>query len=55
MLSQSGHIGQQQSHTHQIVSTRPKPVEHGNVFSMAVVTIVEWLKLVPFFCEETYS
>ena len=29
--------------------TRPKPVEHGYVFSMAVGTIGEWLKLVPFF------
>ena len=29
--------------------TRPKPVEHGYVFSMAVGTIREWLKLVPFF------
>ena len=28
----------------------PKPVEHGYVFSMAVVgTIGEWLKLVSFF------
>ena len=25
------------------------PVEHGYVFSMAVSTIGEWLKLVPFF------
>ena len=30
--------------------TRPKPVEHGYVLSMAVGTIGEWLKLVPFFC-----
>ena len=30
--------------------TRPKPVDHGYVFSMAVGTIGEWLKLVPFFC-----
>ena len=29
-------------------NTRPKPVEHGYVFSMAVGTIWEWLKLVPF-------
>ena len=29
--------------------TRPKPVEHGYVFSMAVGTIGEWLKLVLFF------
>ena len=29
--------------------TRPKPVEHGYVFSMAVGTIGKWLKLVPFF------
>ena len=29
-------------------STRSKPVGHGYVFSMAVGTIVEWLKLVPF-------
>ena len=29
-------------------TTRPKPVEHGYVFSMAVGTIGEWLKLVPF-------
>ena len=28
--------------------TRPKPVDHGYVFSMAVGTIGEWLKLVPF-------
>ena len=31
------------------VGTRPKPVEHGYVFSMAVGIIGEWLKLVPFF------
>ena len=30
--------------------TSPKPVEHGYVFSMAVGTIEEWLKLIPFFC-----
>ena len=29
-------------------TTRPKPVEHGYVFSIAVGTIGEWLKLVPF-------
>ena len=29
--------------------TRPKPVGHGNVFSMAVSSILECLKLVPFF------
>ena len=29
--------------------TRPKPVEHGYVFSMAVSSIGEWLTLVPFF------
>ena len=29
-------------------STRSKPVGHGYVFSMAVGTIWEWLKLVPF-------
>ena len=29
--------------------TRPKPVEHGYVFSMAVGTNGEWLKLVPCF------
>ena len=29
-------------------TTRPKPVEHDYVFSMAVSTIGEWLKLVPF-------
>ena len=29
--------------------TRPKPVENDYVFSMAVGTIGEWLKLVPFF------
>ena len=29
--------------------TRPKHVDHGYVFSMAVGTIGEWLKLVPFF------
>ena len=28
--------------------TRPKPVEHGYVFSMTVGTIGEWRKLVPF-------
>ena len=28
--------------------TRPKPVGHGYVFSFAVGTIGEWLKLVPF-------
>ena len=28
--------------------TRPKPVGHGYVFSMAVGTIGEWLKPVPF-------
>ena len=28
--------------------TRPKPVEHSYVFSMAVGTIWEWMKLVPF-------
>ena len=32
-----------------LICTRPKPVEHGYVFSMAVGTIGEWLKLVPFF------
>ena len=31
-----------------ICYTRPKPVDHGYVFSMAVGTIWEWLKLVPF-------
>ena len=30
-------------------STKPKPVGHGYVFSMAVGTIGEWLKVVPFF------
>ena len=29
--------------------TRPKPVRHGYVFSMAVGTIGEWVKLVLFF------
>ena len=29
-------------------TTRPKPVEHGYVFSIAVGSIGEWLKLVPF-------
>ena len=29
-------------------ATRPKPVGHGYVFSMAVGAIGEWLKLVPF-------
>ena len=29
--------------------TRPKPVEIGYVFSLAVGTIGKWLKLVPFF------
>ena len=32
-----------------VVDTRPKPVEHSYVFSMAVGSIGEWLKLVPFF------
>ena len=32
-----------------ILFTRPKPVGHGYMFSMAVGTIGEWLKLVPFF------
>ena len=32
--------------------TRPKPVEHGYVLSMAVGTIGEWLKLVPFLLED---
>ena len=32
-----------------LIDTRPKPVGHGYVFSMAVGTIGEWLKLVPFF------
>ena len=31
-----------------LINTRLKPVEHGYVFSMAVDTIWEWLKLVPF-------
>ena len=31
-----------------IAHTRPKPVEYGYAFSMAVGTIEEWLKLVPF-------
>ena len=31
-----------------LYNTRPKPVEYGYVFSMAVGTIGEWLKLVPF-------
>ena len=31
-----------------IYYTRQKPVEHGYVFIMAVGTIGEWLKLVPF-------
>ena len=31
-----------------IFLTRPKPVELGYVFSMAVGTIEKWLKLVPF-------
>ena len=31
------------------IDTRPKPVGHGYVFSMAVGTIGEWLKLFPFF------
>ena len=30
-------------------NTRPKPVGHGYVFSMAVGTIGEWLKVVLFF------
>ena len=32
-----------------IYITRPKPVGHGYVFSMAVGTIGEWMKVVPFF------
>ena len=32
--------------------TRPKPVEQGYVFSMAVGTIGEWLKLVHFFLRD---
>ena len=32
-----------------LIFTRPKPVEYGFVFSMAVGTIGEWLKLVSFF------
>ena len=31
-----------------VMETRPKPVDHGYVFSMAVGTIEEWLKLVSF-------
>ena len=31
-----------------LTNTRPKPVEHGYLFSMAVGTIGDWLKLVPF-------
>ena len=34
--------------SHSFNNTRPKPVAHGYVFSMAVGTIGEWLKLVPF-------
>ena len=36
-----------------LMITRPKPVEHGYVFSMAVGTIGEWLKLVLFFRGQT--
>ena len=32
--------------------TRPKPVGHGYVFSMAVGSIEEWLKVVPFLLED---
>ena len=32
-----------------INTTRSKPVGHGFVFSMAIGTIGEWLKVVPFF------
>ena len=32
-----------------IKTTRQKPVGHGYVFSMAIGTIGEWLKLVPYF------
>ena len=32
----------------EILDTRPKPAGHGYVFSMAVGTIVEWLKVVSF-------
>ena len=32
-----------------IINTRPKPVGHDCVFSMAVGTMGEWLKLVPFY------
>ena len=38
--------------SHGFNNTRPKPVEHGYVFSMAVGTIGEWLKLVPFLLED---
>ena len=31
------------------IKTRPKLVGHGYVFSLAVGTIGEWLKLFPFF------
>ena len=34
-----------------ILFTRPKPVGHGYVFSIAVGTIGEWLKLVSFLLE----
>ena len=40
------------THYDQINITRPKLVGHGYVFSMAVGTIGEWLKLVPFYVRE---
>ena len=36
------------SYITQTTNTKAKPVGHGYVFSMAVGTIGEWLKLVPF-------
>ena len=36
-------------HIYIYIITRPKPAEHGYVFSMAVINFGEWLKLVPFF------
>ena len=35
-----------------LTPTRPKPVKHGYVFSMAVGSIGEWLKLVSLLGDE---
>ena len=41
-----------ESYITQTTNTKAKPVGHGFVFSMAVRTIGEWLKLVPFLLGE---